>query len=174
MNLKYLQLIGTIFTLILGTLLHFTYDWSGENVVASIFSATNESTWEHLKLLAMPTFLFGVIEYFVWGTKTRNFIPVKVLSLVLGMMTIMMIFYTYVGVVGQHFLWADIGVFVMGIIVAYSFSAHFLYTDYFSSAFSIFLGWTGLLLMFASFVLFTFFPPHIGLFLDPVSHSYGR
>ena len=45
------QIISTIFIFIFGTILHFTYEWSGENTIVGLFSATNESTWEHLKLL---------------------------------------------------------------------------------------------------------------------------
>ncbi|MEG2088092.1 MAG: DUF6512 family protein [Angelakisella sp.] len=172
--MKQLQWMGAVFTLLLGTILHFTYDWSRENAVVGIFSATNESTWEHLKLLAMPMLLFGMVEYFVWGKQIRNFIPVKALSIFLGMVTIVVLFYTYVGVVGQHFLWADIGTFVVGVLAASLFSAHFLNTELFSSERSIRLGWAGLLLIAASFVLFTFFPPRVGLFLDPVSQRYGR
>ena len=47
-----------IFAMILGSLLHFTYEWSNENSFVGSFSAINESTWEHLKLLF---FLFRVI-----------------------------------------------------------------------------------------------------------------
>ena len=47
-------IFSIIFTFILGTLLHFTYKWSEENAIVGIFSAVNESTWEHLKLLYFP------------------------------------------------------------------------------------------------------------------------
>ncbi|MEG2000547.1 MAG: DUF6512 family protein [Evtepia sp.] len=168
------QWSGAVFTLILGTLLHFTYAWSGKNTIIGIFSATNESTWEHLKLLVMPILLFGMIEYFVWGRQIQNFIPVKALSILLGMTTIIVLFYTYVGIVGQHFLWADIGTFVVGVIVAYLFSMRFLDTDFCSSLLFVRFGWIGLLIIFASFVWSTFLPPHIALFFDPVSHEYGN
>ena len=42
---------GFLFTAAVGALLHFTYDWSGGTVLAAAFSAVNESTWEHMKLL---------------------------------------------------------------------------------------------------------------------------
>lgn len=174
MKMIKLQILGALFTLVLGTLLHFTYDWSGQSTVVSIFSAVSESTWEHLKLLAMPIFLFGIAEYFVWGKKIQNFSAIKALSILLGMSVIVVAFYTYVAIVGRHFLWADIGTFVLGVIASYWFSAHLLNTDCFSSAFSIRLGWVGLAVIFACFALFSFFPPHIWLFLDPVSKGYGR
>ena len=55
--------LSALATVILGTLLHFTYQWSGRNPVIGIFSAVSESTWEHLKLLAIPMLLFLFPEY---------------------------------------------------------------------------------------------------------------
>ena len=57
--------IGVIvFSLIVGTLLHFTYEWSGENKFIASFSAVNESVWEHLKLVFYPMLIAGIVEYF--------------------------------------------------------------------------------------------------------------
>ena len=41
------QIFSIIFTAILGTILHFTYEWSNGNSFIALFSATNESVWEH-------------------------------------------------------------------------------------------------------------------------------
>ena len=56
------QFGGYVFTSALGTLLHFLYDLTGENVAVSFFSAVNESTWEHMKLLFFPMFLFSLFD----------------------------------------------------------------------------------------------------------------
>ena len=40
------MMLALLATVILGTLLHFTYQWSGRNPVIGIFSAVSESTWE--------------------------------------------------------------------------------------------------------------------------------
>ena len=37
------QTFSVIFTWILGTILHFTYEWSNENIMFAAFSAINES-----------------------------------------------------------------------------------------------------------------------------------
>ena len=53
MNNKLIKVfvIMTILVLISGVLLHFAYEWSGNNPLVGAFSAVNESTWEHLKLI---------------------------------------------------------------------------------------------------------------------------
>ena len=88
------------------------------------------------------------------------------------MVTIVTTFYTYVGVVGQHFLWVDIIIFILGTIIAYLFSFMYLKTEYFTSSFAILVGWIVLFILTFSFVTFTFSPPDIGLFLDTVAGTY--
>lgn len=94
-NLNFQTYFGIGFVLVLGTLSHFFFDWSGENRLVGIFAAVNESTWEHLKLLFFPALLFWVLE------------------------------------------------------------------------------WILLAVLLLCYLLFTAFPPHIGLFLDPVTGTYG-
>lgn len=50
-------IIGIIFISIIGTLLHFMYEFSGHNKIVSLFAAVNESTWEHIKIALTPTFI---------------------------------------------------------------------------------------------------------------------
>ena len=63
-KLKTVQIVVIILAIVFGTLLHFTYEWSGENRIVGLFSATNESVWEHLKLVFYPMLILGLIEYY--------------------------------------------------------------------------------------------------------------
>ena len=45
-----------------GTMLHFLYDQTGGNILAAPFSGVTESTWEHMKLLFWPLFLFALVQ----------------------------------------------------------------------------------------------------------------
>ena len=105
------ELVGALFTAALGTLLHFTYDWSGGWSVAAAFSAVNESTWEHMKLLCFPMFLFSVVQLCCLGRTYPDFLAVRGVSALTGTVLIPVLFYTYAGVAGTHVLWADIAVF---------------------------------------------------------------
>ena len=55
------QLAGFGFTALAGTLLHFLYDWTGQTTWSALISGVNESTWEHMKLLYVPLFLFAAL-----------------------------------------------------------------------------------------------------------------
>ena len=58
-----LEIIGTIFIIIVGCLSHFLYDLTNHNKIIGYLAAVNESTWEHLKLVIFPTFLWLIVEY---------------------------------------------------------------------------------------------------------------
>ena len=47
MSLK-TNLFRFIFISVLGVLLHFTYEWSGDNAVVGLFSAVNELSLIHI------------------------------------------------------------------------------------------------------------------------------
>lgn len=174
MKIRKLEYLGLVLTFIFGVLLHFVYDWSGRLLVAGLFSPVNESTWEHLKLLAVPFLLWELAELFLSQTPLPNLAPAKLLSLLAGMGTIVTAFYTYSGILGKHILAADIGVFGLGVLVSYWLSLHLLQRGTFSPLKSVtVLGWAGTILLAGLFFWFTLAPPHIGLFLDPVTGGYG-
>jgi len=118
-NIRSWHIIGIFFTLILGTLLHFTYEWSGNNPAVGFFSAVNESTSEHLKMIFVPFFLFSILEYLAYGKNLTCFILSKALSISIGMIAIVVVFYLYTWIAGTNFLWMDIAIFVLGIVIAY-------------------------------------------------------
>ncbi len=169
MQIKQWQTVGTIFTLILGTLLHFTYEWFGKSPAVGLFSAVSESTWEHLKLLFVPMLVFGIAEYFLYGKDLPNFITVRVVSIVFGMFLIVAAFYTYSGILGKNFMVADIATFFIGVIGAYVFSYKLLENGALSGKTSQVIGVLVLAGLVGAFALFTFFPPEFGMFRNPVA-----
>ena len=173
MKIKTWQILGTVFTLILGPLFHFFYEWSNEHVIVGIFSAINESTWEHLKLLFTPVFLFSIIEYFSYGKHHNNFILVRFLSILLGMLTTVTLFYTYSSIIGKTVLPIDIAIFILSTFVIYYFSFRLLQTKRFSSSFAKAIGIIGMIALLLAFFVFTFAPPQIPLFQDPKTGAYG-
>lgn len=167
------EMTGLIFVTIVGTLLHFVYKWAKQNKVAGLVSPVNESVWEHLKLLFVPMLLFSIVEYFAIGNQFPNFIAAKVTSIVFGMLTILVVFYTYSGIAGRHFLWADILTFFLGVAAAYAYGRRIIICQADAGTVSQCMAIMIALVLVVSFAVFTFYPPHVPLFLDPVSKTYG-
>ena len=159
--------INAVLVLLFSFPLHFLYQWTGESPWAAWFSPVNESIWEHLKLLVFPMLLLSIGEYFLYGRYYPNFLPVRLLSILTGMAAVLLSYYTYSGILGTHFLAADILTLVLGIAAAQVFSCHFLHTDCFTSPWSQFQAQAGFLVLILCFILFTWYPPSIALFQDP-------
>lgn len=173
MYLKNIHIIGTVFSAVLGVLLHFAYDLSGGSDFVAIFSAVNESTWEHLKLLYFPVVIFAVAEYFLYGKNTVGFWASKTIALLASMLLIVVGFYTYTGVFGESVSAINIMLFIASVVLNYYLSYSFIELNAFENPSlnkaSIFV----LILLFVCFWVFTFYPPLINLFRDPVSGGFG-
>ncbi len=166
------ELVGFGFVTVFGSLLHFVYQWSGNNRVVGLFAPINESTWEHLKLLIFPMVLFSIAEYLAIGKNYPNFIPAKALGMLLGMLAIVAIFYTYTGILGEHYLWADILTFILGVAAAYAYSWKIINKQPIGTSAQA-IGLLIVLILILSFAVFSLYPPHIPVFLDPVTGRYG-
>ena len=155
------QILSVIFTIILGTVLHFTYQWSNQNILIGTFSAVNESTWEHLKLLFFPMLITTIVGYFYIGKDVSNFLCAKTIGIIVAMSFTVIFFYTYTGVLGINFAVLNILTFIFSVILG-DFIAYKIMTSNFSCNNRIAI--ITLIILFFCFLLFTFFPPNIGLF----------
>ncbi len=165
------QLVGFAVTSLLGTLLHFLYDWLGKAKWIAPFSGVNESTWEHMKLLFWPLFLFAVVEYFFFRER-EDFWCIKLRGTLLGLVLIPVLFYTYNGVIGKSPDWINIVIFFLSAAVTFLYETHLFrrgnLTCKWAKLSLIILVFIGVL-----FILFTFVTPTLGIFLDPLTNTYG-
>ena len=146
-SIRLWQLFGFAVTSLGGTLLHFLYDRLGEAVWVAPFSGVNESTWEHMKLLFWPMFLYAIVQSFFFKDR-GDFWYVKLRGNLLGLALIPLLFYTYNGAVGMSPDWINIAIFFISAAAA-------------------------LCLLGVLFVVFTFATPEIGVFRDPLTEEYG-
>ena len=165
------QLWGFAVTSLGGTLLHFLYDWLGGAKWIAPFSGVNESTWEHMKLLFWPMLLFAFVQgFFFRGYK--SFPCVKLRGILIGLLLIPVLFYTYNGAIGKSPDFVNIAIFFLSAAVAYIYEVRALQGDRVTCKHP--RRAVGMLLFLALlFVLFTYFPPRIGLFRDPLTGTYG-
>lgn len=171
-TIPYWQMGGFIFTAAVGTLLHFLFDWTDENVLVAIFSAVNESIWEHLKLLFYPMAAFAVTEYFFWGKNVDSFWCIKLIGVVTGLVLIPVVYYTYTGILGVKADWFNITIFFLTAAVVYWMETKLFqrgYTCRIGSQLAVVL----ICLISVVFTILTFVPPHVPFFQDPMTGTYG-
>ena len=164
------HIISAIIEMIFGTLLHFTYELSGNNPLIALFSSVNESTWEHLKLLFFPMLLTSIVGYFKYFSHSNSFLCARAIGIVISLTFTVVFFYTYSGALGYNIAFIDILSFFISIVIG-DFLSFILVKNNIpcqrKKAVAFFI------LLTICFFIFTFKPPHIGLFKDPVTSSYG-
>ena len=165
------QFAGFAATVLGGTLLHFLYSWTNQSILTAPFSSVNESTWEHMKLLFFPMFIFALIQSRFFKIH-KNFWCVKLIGIATGLILIPVLFYTYNGAFGKSPDWVNIAFFVVSVAAAYFLETRLYKTDCLRCK-SPWLAFAAICLIGASFVLFTFVPPQIPLFKDPLTGAYG-
>ena len=165
------QLMGFAVTSLVGTLLHFLYDWSGGSLLVAPFSGVNESTWEHMKLLFWPMFIYAIVQSFFFKDR-EDFWCVKIRGVLLGLALIPILFYTYNGVVGQSPDWINIAIFFISAAVAYICETR-QFNNETAACKSPKIAVAALCVIAVMFVLFTFVTPKIGIFRDPLTSTYG-
>ena len=165
------QWIGFGVTAAGGTLLHFLYDWLGGAAWIAPFSGVNESTWEHMKLLFWPAFIFAIAQSFFFRDR-ENFWCVKLRGILYGLALVPIIFYTYNGVVGKSPDWLNISIFFISAAAMYIYETRLFNKDNTRCRYPR-LAFFLLCLIGFLFVIFTFRTPETGIFLDPITETYG-
>ena len=165
------QLVGFGVTSLVGTILHFLYDWLGGAVWVAPFSGVNESTWEHMKLLFWPMLIFAVVQSFFFRERD-DFWCVKLRGILLGLGLIPVLFYTYNGVIGRSPDWLNIAIFFIAAAIAYIFETRLYNSEKVRCRYPK-IAVALLCVIAVLFVVFTFATPEFGIFEDPLTGTYG-
>ena len=171
MVLRY-EILGMLLVSILGGFLHFTFEISGFNPIVGAFSAVNESVWEHLKLGFWPILLLTLIEYRLIKKQTNNFFLGKAISALTIITVIPIIFYLYTSFTGESIFLIDISSFFIAVIIGQILSYLTIIHKKLSKNLEL-ISITLLIIMAIIFIVFTFYPPNLPPFQDPISGGYG-
>ncbi len=166
------ELIGILIISIVGSLLHFFFDWAGKWPPIGAIAAVNESVWEHFKIAFWPALLYAVLEYAVVRKSTKNFFIAKAVGIYAIPVIIAIIFYSYTTVIGHSILAIDISSFIVAIAIGQLISYKIL-TSHQLPVWTNNLGVILLVLLAIAFIIFTYLPPHLPVFKDGPSGNYG-
>ena len=166
-------LIGIPIIFLFGSLMHFAYDLSDQSTLVGIFTPVNESIWEHLKLSVYPTFLWWIIGFFILDdVPMYKWFRCCVFSVIISPIIIASFYYTYTGALGIHSLFLDIFSLFLGLFIAQSLALH-IYNKAEINKFDFYLSILISLFIVISFTIFTFAPPDLPIFMDPITQQYG-
>ncbi len=174
MNKKILKIetFGFIFTSVLGTLMHFFYEWSNDNSLIGLFCPVNESPFEHLKLLLFPYLIWTFIEAVKLSQDKFNIYFSKLIGIISGMFITLAVFYICKGMFGKDFDFINIASFFIGVLTAYIISYNILKSSKGKGLING-ISFALLILMAMAFMFLTYFPVHIPFFTDPQDKTFG-
>ena len=161
-NTKPYRIIGIVFVLILGTLSHFFYQWSGNQFIVGLFSPVNESVWEHMKLIFFPMLLYLFVIIPVLNPDSCRLLPGYFTGMLVGTLLIPILFYAYTHVLGYNLPVFDITIFIFSTVLAFFIAFH--------SGLSCRVQKSGLILfiivliLVICFMVFSYQPPDLMLF----------
>ena len=166
------EVVGTVFIIILGSILHSAFIWIGYWRPLAWLLPVNESIWEHFKMAFWPGLLFALLEWAVIHKSCNNFWMGKSLGLFSMPVTIGVLFYGYTAVLGHNFFVFDILIFLVAVLTGQWISYQILTSTtapVIVQRVSLFL----LVALIVAFVWFSYSPPHMHAFKDSLTQSYG-
>jgi len=167
-----MHLIGVFWIIIVGSLLHFSYEWSGDSPFVGAFSAVNESVWEHLKLGYFSLTFFILIEYWILRNKTSSYFIAKTTGIISMTIFILIVHYGYELIAKKDNAILDIGAFIVGAIICQIISMNIMKMKFSRKAESISLAL--FIVIGILFVVFTFNPPNLPIFEAVVGNNLRR
>lgn len=158
---------------VLGSLLHFLFDWTKHNRIVAIFAAVNESYWEHIKIAVWPVMLLQISLFIAGGNQFPSFVPAATIALYSIPITMVGLIFLYKSISRRNILWLDISLFFVVIAVAQSLFV-LLLQQLNPTTGTIVLAVLFLVGLTAAFLRFTFHPPQEpDVFIDPINKKYG-
>lgn len=111
-----IEIIGLVFSMIVGTLGHFLYEWSYNNKFIGFWFSKGESTWEHMKLGITPIILWTTLEFFTFDF--TNLFFAKFLSIITFSVCLIILYYGYKLIIKKNILFLDILIFYISLWVS--------------------------------------------------------
>jgi hypothetical protein len=158
---------------LIGSVLHFLFDWTRHNRFVAFFSAVNESYWEHIKIAIWPVLLLQVVLFSLGGYQFLSFIPAATIALYSIPVSMVGLVFVYKWFTGRNILWLDISIFFVCIAIAQSIFVLVL-EQLAPTTGTVVMSGLFLFGLVVAFLLFTLRPPkEPDLFLDPIENDYG-
>ncbi len=159
-----IEIIGLVFSIIVGTIGHFLYDWSNKHKLFGFLFAKSESTWEHIKLGVTPILLWTIIELLTSDLNCLFF--VKFISIIVFMLLLLVIYYSYKYIFKKNNMFFDILLFYICLGLSYIISIK-LMDSIICSVLLNFIGFIGICSIIFLYFRFNKKTPELIIFEEP-------
>lgn len=126
-----------------------------------------------MKLLTTPWVLWSIAELVAAGRSGLPVTAARAAGLLAGLAAIPMLFYTYQGVLGRDLMWLDIAIFQIAVLLGFWVSWTVLRRRRWRRLCGRWPAAPVLAAVWAAFIVWTFAPPELPLFVDPETGLRG-
>jgi len=168
----WLEVLSAIFIFIMGFVFYFAFGWISELKPIAFLFSVNKSIWEYCKIGFFPALIFTILQYFLIKNNSKNYIIARGTQLILFPILTIVLYYSYTGIMGFELLILNIIVFIISIIFTQLISYKIQKLERFSFKAVCTVVVVVLLFIFA-FIIMTYNPKHIPLFIDQKTQTYG-
>jgi len=152
---------------ILGTLNHFLYDWFGKLKILKLFFTSNESTFEHMKLVLYPSIL-GMIFSIIFFSYDNIIFACSVGSLI-SIFLIPILYYISLFVFKKNIGFINVLIFFVSVFLGCISNLFIIKTNITCN-----LNLVGIiiyLIMIVYFAYYSFYPNNYGIYKDPLKKN---
>ncbi len=163
--------IDIILICIVGTIFHFAYEFSGGNILVALFSAVNESIWEHIKIAVMATYVVSFLKMAIKEKRDENLwtsLFFKVISIII---IIPIFFYSYKAILGVENLFFDLLILYLSIIISQIIESYIKNCIVVSARIEDIYKYINIAIIII-FIFFTFWTPKLDIFENYTIKKY--
>ena len=161
-------IISALILLGIWALFHFVYDWIDCPLFAWIFP-TNESIFEHTKLLIFPMSLYFLYDVLIRGKGIAISLYRLNVSIGVGTLFMVVFYYTLTGIIGMNVGWLNVLDLFLSVFLALCVQNKVLDDKDYDVVNNVVV--YGCIVLFL--VVMTYFPFGIAFFYDFSSNKYG-
>lgn len=151
------------------------YNLTNQAEMLAPFVPINKSIWEYLKTLYFPTLMFWTAAYFArykLKISRAGAITSAALSALVSPVMTVMLHYFYICAFGIHSKVVDFLIAVLSVMTS-QFAAQYMCINMYPEKRQGARAFAVIIVLVAAFIIFTYYPPKLPIFMDPETGSYG-
>lgn len=141
-------------------------------MLVAIFSAVNESVWEHLKLAIIPVYIVAIAKMWVQEERKKNLWTALFFKIMIISVLVPILLYSYKAIFKIEKVLIDIAIFYISIVFAETIEYLIQNKINISAKLEDIFKYLNIFII-GIYVLFTFMPPKIEMFKDNINNKYG-
>lgn len=165
------NIIDIILICIIGTIFHFAYEFSGRNILVALFSATNESIWEHIKIAVMAIYFVAFVKMVIKEKRDKNLWVSLFFKNISVLIIISIFFYSYKAILGIENLFLDLIILYISAVISQIVESYIKKCVNVSAKIEDIYKYLNIIFILF-FIIFTFWTPNLGIFRDFTVEKY--